>query len=268
MSLQGQGNTRQQTNTNTRGGVNFRNSNPKALFQGAMNFDFWNGMVTLRFHPVLEPAQQSDFRKFDYDQHAQATVTIDRLAAMSTYIEKELLPALEKGEVINFGFPMSVSSNSLLLLGTAEVTEGEVVPFIGLIPDIDPTTRKPIEFIAVQLDDVQVIQDYDVATGSFKASSELPNGYVSLNLLKSVLDASVKALSNAETHAMRTVQRSWHDRVGAALNITQQGSSSYKGGNANSSIFNKPSNNSGTKGADISDLTGADSSALDDLMNI
>lgn len=273
MSLQGQGSrNQQQTNTNTRSGISFKNSEQGAKFKAALNYVFWNGMVTMRFHPLLEESKQSDFRKFDYDQYAQATVTVDRLATMAEYIDTKLVPALLAGEETNYGFPMSVSSNALMLLGTTKDDEGEVVPYVGLIPDINPETRKPIDFIAVQFEDNQVIQDYNIETGFFEKASEFPKGYVGLKLFSTLLKSSVTALTNAETHAMRTVQRSWHDRVAGALNINQGGNSGYnKGGNANSSIFNSPSssNNQGTSSAKVNELPSDPSSEeLDNLMKL
>lgn len=267
MALQGQGNnSKQKASTNTRG-FQFTNSTPQALAKSAMGFNYWNDMVSIQLNPALPEEKQTDFRRFDYDQSIMCSLTLDRCETLSVIIEKFVLPAVEKNEEVSYGIPVSNSSNSLFIIRTVKGPDGDVVPQVGILKDLDAETKKPAQSLYYQFNNSQVVENYNEENGTFNMSQIIPEGMTELGMFGAMLHHAVLELSNASVHAMRNVQRSFHDQIREALNIGNNLGGGNRGGGG-SNIFNQGStkNNQSSGGADETQIS--DPSALQGMMGM
>lgn len=226
-------NNRETVNTNTRG-VQFLNSESK-LESSTLQFGFWNEMVSLKINPVLPEAQQTDSKKFDYDVTVSTALNLDKTLTLKKAIEEELIPAFNEGRDAFKGVP--VSGTSVVGVGVKVVDE---VPetYFAIFKNLDAETFKPSESLSYNFRTSYTIDDYNPETGDYKLVKGLPG---ELQLFARLLGAAVDALSNANAHAHRNVNRFSNDRQQKLLNdIASKVGVEVQGGYSNRGGYNKP----------------------------
>lgn len=209
-----QGNNNSQKNdVNTRGP---QFSNVESEFPSALVIGFWNGLVSLKFHPPLDPAKRTENNFFDYDKNIQTALTLDKVAVLAEDIENVIIPALENKETKSVGFLIGI--DSLISLGTKETDKG-MIAYLGLFKGINPETRKPDTFMMYEFRRTGQVNNYDPLTGDFEREQG-PIG--ELLLFKEILKAARGALSNVYTHANRVVDRFYRDTIKSQLDAVAE----------------------------------------------
>lgn len=198
-------NARDAVNVNTRG---IQLSNSEGFMPSTMVFGFWNSMISIKIHPALEKSQQSDSRRFNYDEVVATTLTLEKTAILLNKIETEILPVYGTQSVFK---GVSVGGDSLAGVGLRMNADGtSSTAYFGIFKSLDENTKKPETVMYYEFKSAYTIDDYDPETGDFKMTQNVPG---ELLLFTSALRAAVSALTNANAHATRTVDKWFRDRL-------------------------------------------------------
>ncbi|MMZ42278.1 hypothetical protein D1872_37980 [compost metagenome] len=200
-----QNNNTKEQNTNTRG-PQFMNRD--GFYPSTFVMGYWNGLISLKFHPALPEKQQTESKIFDYDQELQTSLTMEKATILIEGIKNKVIPALEKGEETSVGVPIG-SSSSLISVGVKNV-KGEFTTYLAFFKGLNAETKKPDAFVFYEFRKGQRIDNYDPEQGTFEVNNET---HSELALFMSLLESAREGLSNAYTHANRTVDRYFRDRL-------------------------------------------------------
>lgn len=267
-------NTRDAVNVNTRG-IQFMNSESK-FFPSTLQFGFWNEMISLRINPALDKSEQTDNKKFNYEETVNTAIILEKAVVLIKKIKEDILPKYGKEETFR---GVSIGGNSLVGVGLKNVDD-KVVSFLAIHKGLDENTRKPQESIYYEFKTSYTVNDYDEKTGEFTVEQDIPS---ELLLFVKALEASVTALTNANAHATRTVDRWFRekttrqiDEIGAKLGVAPQ---SRGGGNFSNfrskDVFGSgggntspASNNTVDLGADASTETVTNFDSMSDFLDL
>lgn len=230
-------NRRERTNTNTRG-IQLMNSEG-VLSKSTLVLGYWNDFVSIKLHPMLPQEQQTDFKKYNYDQALTATLTLEKVQTLLTVMKEALETEKDK-----FFKGVTFGTDSLAGVGMVKNPNdpNEKLYFFGVYKGLDPDTRIPKEKLIYEFRTIRVIADYDADAGVFDASETKQSEFTLLmNTLQSSLDHLVNAGSHAEHHSdaynrkrQLTTMNSIAQKVGAETGY----SNNYSGGGYQNNQYN------------------------------
>ena len=225
-------NSKESDSVNTRG---IQLINMEGAVRSALQFGFWNGFVNLRFYPPL-PADKAGGKTgheaVDYEQNLSTALTVEKANVILSFIKDGVIPAMKNDTTFSKAVQVSDS-----LVGVAYgPLGGQKVPFIFLHKNIDERTKLPKESMVYVFKELPVIEDYSPENGSFKLSGD---PFSELNVAATILEAATWALTNAQSHNSRHVDKYFRDRLLSGLGV-----GSTKGGNGGgfkgaSNLFSK-----------------------------
>lgn len=236
-------NSRDEVNVNTRG-MQFMNSD--GFYPSTMLFGFWNEMISIKIHPALDKEHQTDSRKFNYEEVVSTAITLEKAALLADKIENELLPNFGTKSLFR-GVP--VGGDSLIGVGIRHEEGSPDIAYLAIFKALDEETKKPEVSIYYEFKTGMTINDYNPNTGEFTVEQNIPS---ELNVFLAGLRASVSALTHAEAHSSRAVDKWFRDRlmnniqeIAQKLGVSTQGSWSGNKNYSNKSkdIFNNNSSN-------------------------
>lgn len=259
-----QNNSKERESVNTRGVV-FKNKD--GYDPSALTIAYWDGLMSLKFNPALEPSKQTETAVYDYEKTISTAFNVEKIAFLLKRIKTVIIPAIEANEDKSIG--MNVGGNSLISIGTGKSLTGEIRPFIALHKSLDPTTKKAEMGILYEFRRNQSIDDYNPKTGEY---SLVEGVHSELDAFITILQASIFALTNAFSHADRFVNKYFNDKQWNLLNdmaekigCPSQRNTGNKGYNSKPSIdFGASSNNTNSKGV-TSDVVDETLDGLDDM---
>ena len=173
-----------------------------------LQLSYWNDMISLRITPALDPSKQTETKVFDYEKTVVTAINLEKAMLIVKAIKDSIFPAIEAGENKDIAF--SINGDSLLAFGTGKRLTGEIRPFIAIHKSLNPDTKKPEMSIFYEFKRNQFIDDYNEATGSY---SLVNNVHAELNVFYKCVIASIFALTNANTHSQRHVNKFANDRL-------------------------------------------------------
>ena len=259
-------------NVNTKG-VQFYNKDCK--FPSTLVFGFWNENISLKIHPALPADKRTQSSVYDYNQYVSTSINGAKALELYNAIQDVIIPAIKEGKIINRGIEIGgMGGTGLVTIGSG--FDGTINPYIAIFKNLDANTRKPSEFIFYQFNSMRVISNYSHESGEFQPEV---NPISELQLFATMLKAATEALTNAETHAGRNVNRAYKDKLmNATLAIANKlGASVESYGSFNKgggSVFdnNRSGSNKvddvpfgGSEGASVETMS--DMGQLNDFMN-
>ena len=209
MNFAKQRNNTREVNVNTRG-LTFSNS--EGVAPSTMLVGYWNGFISLKFHPALEESKRTEQKIFDYDVAMSTALTPEKALVLVDAINTKILPAFKEKKNASTGVP--VGADSLISVGVV-VKDDVPTAYVGLYKSLDETTKKPESYILYNLRSGYTVDDYDAETGNFTVTEQVPQELV---LFAETLKASVGALTNANAHTSRTVDRWFREQMTSKLN--------------------------------------------------
>lgn len=208
MNFNTQSNNREPVNVNTRG-IQFMNVN--GFVPSTLALGFWNDMVSIKIHPALEKSQQTDSKKFNYEEVVSTALTLEKATVLLSKIQEDVLPAFFDNKDIFRGVP--VGGDSLIGAGI-KATEEKAIPYLAIFKSLNAETKKPESFIYYEFKTSYTVDDYDPEEGTFNVTQNIPS---ELKLFASTLTAAIDALTNAFAHSNRHVDKFFRDRLVAQL---------------------------------------------------
>lgn len=200
-----QNNTDSRTQVQTRG---FRTSNGAAIVATAFAWDFQDDMLKLTTTPELPSGEQTEKRRYDYQNSWVTCVTRPKCLDLWDEFNKLIIPAMEKKEEKNISVP--VGGVNQFGIGVRPNDKGEMEGYVKLIKNIDPQSLQTTETIEYVFRKGEVIEDYDPSTGKFGGRIITDNEFLLfINDLKCFVDASSKAWN----HANRVVDKTYKDMI-------------------------------------------------------
>jgi hypothetical protein len=197
-------NARESVNVNTRG-IQFMNS--EGFSPSTLVYGYWNDMISIKIHPALEKSQQSDSKRFNYEEVVSTAITLEKAVTLLSKLESDIIPAY--GSESKFrGVP--VGGDSLIGIGTRMNDDGSYTSYLGIFKALDENTKKPDVAIFYEFKAGYTVDDYNPSTGEFNVTQNVPG---ELMLFASALRASVAALTNANAHSTRTVDKWFRDKL-------------------------------------------------------
>lgn len=260
-------NAREGVNVNTRG---IQLMNNDGITPSTMLLAFWNQMISIKIHPALEKSQQTDSKKYNYDEVIATTLTLEKATIIADAIDSKILPAFTNTESTFIG--VTVSGDSLFGVGV-RVVDTTPTAYAAIFKGIDESTRKPETGIFYDFKTTSVIKDYDPTTGEYAKGDDVPG---ELLLFGSALKESVQALTHAQAHSTKVTDKFFRDRmmnvldeIGAKVGVEPRAKSNWSGGGNN---YNKSKDifsggNSSVPADGGLDLDGG-SAAINKLSNI
>lgn len=223
---------REAPSTNTQG-PRFLNS--EGTYQSTMQLGYWNDMVSIRIHPALDPKDQTESRKFDYDTSISTALPLDKVmylyesvASMRSTLEDHIYRTNRNAAEPNeedrvpveplkdtfVGVPVG-NNNSLFGVGYA-VREGQTpLVFAAIYKDLNENTKRPESYLYYEFKDFTGITDYNPETGEFDLDRE--DIYAEFALFETFLITAVRTLMHATSHSTRTVDRAYRERLNERL---------------------------------------------------
>lgn len=160
----------------------------------------WNELVSLKLHPVLEESKRTSDSKYNYSESIQTSLSPEKCSSIIESIDKFVIPSINEKKQCCKG--VIIKGNSLVLIGN-KVVDDESVPFIAILKDIDPETRKPESSLDFDFKPCKYIDDYNLDTGEFNVGFQQSD----FNLFVSLLRESLKSMSNAVAHSIRNINK-------------------------------------------------------------
>lgn len=245
---------------NTRG-ISFYNKDgfdPSTLTMG-----YWNdGLITLKMNPALPKDKQTSGKVYDYEKTVSTALTIQAAEALVYTVNDKLIPAMHKGE--DHSVAISVGSDGLVVIGTGVKITGEVRPFIAIHKGVNPTTKIPEMSIFYEFNRIAIIENYDNTTGQYDVTT---NNHMEFIAFMSILEHSIKELSKAGVHSIRSVMNAYNTKLmNTVVAIAEKTGASVGGSgyNKGSKIdWNSTSSNSTPNPMDLAEESHID--GLDDL---
>jgi hypothetical protein len=264
-------NAREAVNVNTRG-INFMNS--EGFMPSTLQFGFWNEMISIRMHPALEKSQQTESKKFNYEEVVSTALTLEKATTLLNKIENDILPKYSEGKDKFNGVP--VGGNSLIGVGIKALDDENSVAYLAIFKELDEGTKKPEVAMYYEFKSGYTVDDYDPETGKFDVTQNIPG---ELMLFAHSLRAAIAALTNANAHATRAVDRWFRDRLMNTLNEVagkvgvqvNTGKSWGNGGGGNyrsKDVFGSSNSNSNNTSSDLSAGTDASIEKLENINSI
>ena len=193
-----------------------------------IKFDFWSHMITVKIHPVKDPADQGN-GVYDYKKRTNSVLTVDKAVFVGRFILDELIPAIKKNEAKSLAVQTSKVNLFYISSGVAET--GAVEPYIGLFCDINES-KKPDKFDIFKFRKSRVFSSYDYKNGTFTSED---NYLIELTLLGEFLVSSIHMLGAVShgidySHAYDNEnESSFMEAIGSKLGVAyRQKSSSPK----------------------------------------
>ena len=161
--------------------------------------EFWNKFVMVKLHPAKPEGERSDKSVYDYKKQLAIGLTAENAVLMGKYILDDIYPALLKGEERTRA--IVTSKVNMLVVSTGVKMHGEVHPYIAICKNINET-RKPGEYMVLDLQKGVRITEYNHLTGDFSAQEDYGDLYVLGKFFE-----TCEALLNAGVHAEKFVNR-------------------------------------------------------------
>lgn len=221
-------NSRDAVNVNTRG-MQFMNS--EGFSPSTLLFGYWNEMISLKIHPALEKSQQTESKRFNYEEVTSTAITLEKAATLLSKIESDILPVY--GSENRFrGIP--VGGDSLVGVGIRQDGDN-TISYLGIYKGLDENTRKPQSAIWYEFKAGYTVDDYDHETGQFNVTQNVPG---ELMLFTAALRSAIDGLTHAKAHSARTVDKFFRDRlvnkldeIGAKLGVETASKQSWGNNN-------------------------------------
>lgn len=265
--------TNQNNSKDNKASVNTRSftfANRDGFEPSAVNFGFWDDKITIAINPALEPSKQTTERFYDYEKTVKTSLTFEKSMALLYKLNKEIIPAMENGEDKTIG--LAVGNDGMIAVGTGKKITNEIRPFIALFKGINPDTKQAELSIYYEFKRIESIDNYDPETGKYEMGSKTHAEFL---VFIEFLKAAIVGMSNATTHATRTVNKYMNDRLYDAVvsigekvgaNVTPRGGSSYRNGfNTNKPNWGGTSSSMDTPMTDTIDLNSYDQ--MDEYLN-
>lgn len=245
--------------------------NGKAAVPSALNVVYWDDNIRIEFCPELPKSQQTENRRYDYEQTVLTSITRPKANELYNQYINILKPALKEGRDVKVSVP--VAGVHQLQIGTGVGTDGVPSPFIRFIKNISAETliAEAANIVEYTFNRGEYILDYDPTTGKF---SERVFTYNEFDMFMEDLKSFTTAGSNAYVHTHRVVERYAKDttdnklnKIGEKLGLDLSYKPKYgnNGGGGQGSIFdNRPANITPPQGQ----TTISDMGALDAALGI
>jgi hypothetical protein len=192
---------------NTRGITMY---NKEGFDPSCMEIGYWNSnFVTLTISPALPADKQSKSKVYDYDAKVKATFS-PQVAEMIAFSMEKLIPEIEAGNARSIGIQFGASGDNMIVVGTGVDKTNSVRPYIAICKGIDASTRRPELAIFYEFNKGTIIDNYNAETGKYEGVSNIHSEY---NMFINILRDVAKALSNADVHAFRCVQRAYNTKL-------------------------------------------------------
>lgn len=259
-------NSREAVNVNTRG-IQFMNS--EGFSPSTLLFGYWNDMISIKIHPALEKSQQTESKRFNYEEVVNTAITLEKAATLLAKLENDILPNYGGDQDMFRGVP--VGGDSLIGIGLRG-GEGKT-SYIAIFKALDEQTKKPEVAMYYEFKSGYTVDDYDPGTGQFNVTQDVPG---ELMLFTSALKAAIAGLTNANAHATRSVDKWFRDRlmgqleeIGGKVGVAPKSKGSWNGSNSYKSkdVFGGSGGSSTGGGSSIPELENADAQ-IDKLTNI
>lgn len=223
-------NNQQRTSVNTRG---LQFSNTASKNPSTLQFGYWDDFISLKMNPPLAENMRSETKFFDYNSVVTTALTAAKAQTIADKIPTVIYPALAEKKSAFVGVPVGGGKS---LFGVGVHAEGDTAfAYAGIYKSLDENTKKPESFITYEFQAAYVVRDFNPETGEFDLETDIP---AELTLFHSMLLASIQALSKANAHASRHVDKAWRDRVAGGEAPASEG---RKGWGNSSSMFTKES---------------------------
>lgn len=180
---------------NTRG-MQLKNKN--GLDPSTVIFGFWNDMFTVKIHPALSKEKQTQEQIYDYEHALQTAISIDKVKTLYDNF-KLIEDAIENQTQCTVG--VTIGTNSVFVISTGP--EGAIRPFIAIYKELDPDTNQAGQGIRYEFNIHTFTTGYNPETGKIYSTEPVSS---ELGLFKEMLNSTISALSNANTHSWRNVQ--------------------------------------------------------------
>lgn len=217
MKPNNQYNNKEAQDVNTRG-QQFMNSD--GTFKSTLILGFWNNLISIRIHPVLEPHQQSESKKFNYESSINTAITIEKATTLYNAILNDIIPSINNESKFK-AVPVGVNS----LIGVGNIfKDGKNILYLAIYKNIDENTKKPSSYLYYEFKQSYTVDDYNETTGEFTISEGIPSEIL---LFANLLKASCDALSNGVVHSMRYADRWFRDLLISGNTNSKKNSNNY-----------------------------------------
>lgn len=190
-------------------GVQLMNSN-STFCPSTIIFGGWDNRLTFKIHPALDKSQRTEKKIFDYQTAYNTALDAVKTYTLFKRIKHVIIPAILANEDKKVG--IDVNGNSLVTVGT--MIDGELKPYIAIIKNIDPDTKKPESVIYYEFNKSYSIEGYDEKTLKF---DKVFTGYDELELMMTIMEEYYRAFSNATTHTYRTVEQFFKESLSGTV---------------------------------------------------
>lgn len=266
--------TRQNNEADTRKSVNtriYQFKNKEGFEPSALQVSGWDDMFSIRINPTLPPEKQSKEQIFDYDKFVSTSLNMEKAMLLLYKINKDIIPAIERGEEKNIG--INVGGDSLITVGTGKAITESIRPYLAIHKGLNPDTKKPEQSIYYEFRKSMTIDDYNPETGTYSVEEGYDAEFkLFCELLKSFIQNS-----NFNNHVNRYGNRFITDKAMSTLTSiankvgAETSSSRYNnGGSYKRNVFGSapPSNTAGYGGNYTGDTVSMEELGdLNDLMN-
>ena len=205
MAYQNNNNNQEQKTVTTRG---YRTSNPNAIKASAFEWDYQGDMLKLIITPELPENEQTEKRRYDYDNSWITCIARAKCVDLITEFESRLRKAINEGTECFVSVP--VAEVNQFGIGIKPDGKGDMVGYVKLIRNINPTDLTSKDEIIYEFRKGELIVNYDNSTGKF-TDRVLTSG--ELELFIDDMTSFVKASSKAFNHANRVVDKTYKDMV-------------------------------------------------------
>jgi hypothetical protein len=258
-------NSRDAVNVNTRG---MQFSNSEGFCPSTLLFGYWNELISIKIHPALEKSQQTDSKRFNYEEVVNTAITLEKASTLLKKIEEDILPHYNEGINTFKGIP--VGGDSLIGVGLRS-DENTKTSYLAIFKALDEETKKPEIAIYYEFKSGYVVNDYDPATGKFTVEQNIPS---ELMLFAAALRAAINGLTHADAHSSRAVDKWFRDRlmkeieeIGTKLGVAPKTKGNWGNGGGNYKSKDIFAGGGNSNSSDAGDLDGGDAS-IDKLSNI
>lgn len=206
-----QNNNRERRSVNTNGG-RFRNSNTATPF--GLDVIYWDDKVKLSFIPELPQNQQTESRRYDYDNTVSTVVVRSKCHELYRQYKERIIPAIKECREDAISIPIA-DVNQLQV--AVDIVDGVPSTRITLIKDISAQTLTAQEdnIITYTFNRGEYILGFNPKTGQYK---ERVFTYNEIDLFMNDLHSFVGAGSNSYVHTNRVVDKYWKDSIDTKLN--------------------------------------------------
>ena len=222
--------------------------NPNAEVPSALSVVYWDDMVKVSFAPELPHSQQTENRRYDYENSVFTTLSRNKCNELYNQYKEIIIPAIKSGE--NKAISVPIAGVHQFMIGTGVGEDGVPHPFVALIKNIDASTlqAETKNIIKYEFNRGEYILNYDPKTGKY---DDRVFTYNELDLFMQDLNSFREGSSNAYVHTDRVVNKYYKDTVNSKLDRIGEKMGldlAYKprygnGGNGGQgSIFDKPKN--------------------------